>query len=111
MFRAVPLPIISGVSLYTQHGFMSYRFADSLRSAGPGRPDLARKLSASLYDIYCCCVYSEKLLMMDRGTVPETCRISSQNKFEKLVHLVGFNIRTYINLLSLPITFHSLMVS
>jgi len=28
-------------------------------------PDPARKL----YDIYHCCVYSEKLLMMDRGTV------------------------------------------
>ena len=27
------------------------------------------KLSANLYDIYHCCVYSEKLLMMDRGTV------------------------------------------
>ena len=33
------------------------------------RPDPARKLSANLYDIYYCCVYSEKLLMMDRGTV------------------------------------------
>jgi len=31
-------------------------------------PDPARKLSANLYDIYQCCVYSEKLLMMDRGT-------------------------------------------
>ena len=30
---------------------------------------LATKLSANLYDIYHCCVYSEKLLMMDRGTV------------------------------------------
>jgi hypothetical protein len=29
----------------------------------------ARKLSANLYGIYHCCVYSEKLLMMDRGTV------------------------------------------
>jgi hypothetical protein len=29
----------------------------------------AHKLSAKLYDIYHCCVYSEKLLMMDRGTV------------------------------------------
>ena len=28
--------------------------------------DLARKLSANLYNIYRCCVYSEKLLMMDR---------------------------------------------
>jgi len=32
-------------------------------------PGSARKLSANLYDIYHCCVYSEKLLMMDRGTV------------------------------------------
>ena len=33
------------------------------------RTDTARKLSANLYDVYHCCVYSEKLLMMDRGTV------------------------------------------
>ena len=33
------------------------------------RPDPARKLSANLYDIYHCCVYSGKLLMTDRGTV------------------------------------------
>jgi hypothetical protein len=32
-------------------------------------PDPARKLSANLYDICHCCVYSEKLLIMDRGTV------------------------------------------
>jgi len=31
--------------------------------------DPAPKLSANLYDIYHGCVYSEKLLMMDRGTV------------------------------------------
>jgi len=35
---------------------MSYRFADS-------------KLSANLYDMYHCCVYSARLLMMDRETV------------------------------------------
>jgi len=29
----------------------------------------ARKLSANLYDIYHCRVYSEKLVMVDRGTV------------------------------------------
>ena len=33
------------------------------------RPDPARKLSSNLYDIYHCCVYNEKLPMMDRGTV------------------------------------------
>ena len=32
-------------------------------------PDSTRKLSANLYDIYHCCVHSEKLLMMYRGTV------------------------------------------
>jgi len=72
MFRTVPLSIIRSFSLYTQQWYMSYRFADSLR-AGSGRnsirPDPARKLSANLYDIYHCCVYSEKLLMIDRETV------------------------------------------
>ena len=56
MFQTVPLSIIRSFSLYTQQWFMSYMFADS-------------KLSANMYDIYHCCVYSEKLLMMDRGTV------------------------------------------
>ena len=52
MFRTVPLSIIRNFSLYTQFC-----------------PDPAHKLSANLYDIHHCCVYSEKLLMMDRGTV------------------------------------------
>jgi len=32
-------------------------------------PDPARKLSTNLYDIYHCYMYSEKLLIMYRGTV------------------------------------------
>jgi hypothetical protein len=32
-------------------------------------PDTAHKPSANPYDIYQCCVYNEKFLMMDRGTV------------------------------------------
>jgi len=55
MFRTVPLSIINSFSLCTQQWYMSYRFADSLL--------------ANLYDIYHCCVYSEKLLIMERGTV------------------------------------------
>jgi len=31
-------------------------------------PDPVRQLSGKLYDISHCCVYSEKLLTMDRGT-------------------------------------------
>ena len=74
MFRTVPLSIIKSFSLYTQQRYMSYKFADSLR-AGSGRNCdsvlifLASCQQANLYDIYHCCVYSEKLLTMDRGTV------------------------------------------
>ena len=59
---------------------------------------VCRQLSSRiriLYDVYHCCVYSEKLLMMDRGTVLN-CRVSFQNRFEKLVHLVGFNVTLYV---------------
>jgi len=40
-------------------------------------PDPARKLSANLYDIYHCCVYSEKLLMMAEE-LSEICKVSFQ---------------------------------
>ena len=53
MFRRVPLSIIRSFSLYTQ------QFS----------PDPVHKLSVNLYDIYHCCVYSENLLIMYRGTV------------------------------------------
>jgi len=50
MFQTVPLSILRSFSLYAQQWYMS----------------------ADLYDIYHCCAYSEKLLMMDRGTVRNT---------------------------------------
>ena len=63
MFRTVPLSIIRSFSLYTQQWYMS------ACEQGQDGTDPARKLSANLYDIYHCCVYSEKLLMMNRRTV------------------------------------------
>jgi hypothetical protein len=66
VFQTVPLSIIRSFSLYTQQWYMSHRFADSLW-AGAYAP--VHRLSANLCDIYHCCAYSEKLLMMDRGTV------------------------------------------
>jgi len=68
---------------------MLYRFADSIRTF---RPDSARKLSANLYDIYHCCVYSEKHLMMDRETVRNMHSFIRKIN-EKLVHLIGFILR------------------
>ena len=43
------------------------------------RPDPARKLSANLYDIYHCCVYSEKLLILDKGSVRNIPKINLSN--------------------------------
>jgi len=71
MFRTVPLSIIRGFSLYIQQWYMSGQnwFGSVAAEPNQFRPDPASKLSANLYDIYHCCVYSEKLLMIDRGTV------------------------------------------
>ena len=63
MFRTVPLSIIRSLVLYTQQWVYVIQVMEQVH------PDSARKLLANLYDIYRCCVYSEKLLMMDRGTV------------------------------------------
>jgi len=45
------------------------QLASRIRTDLQFRPDPARKLSANLYDTYHCCVYSDKLLMMDREAV------------------------------------------
>jgi len=45
-----------------------------------------------------CCVYSEKHLMMNRGTAPNIVEFYSKNKLEKLVHLVGFITRIFCSL-------------
>jgi len=70
MFRTVPLPIIRSFSLYTQQWRMSYKFADSLR-AGSGRncSSVLILLASCQQTCMYYCVYSEKLMMMDRGTV------------------------------------------
>jgi len=48
---------------------MSYSFAEQLLSRIRMELILLASCSEKLYDIYHCCVYSEKLLMMDRGSV------------------------------------------
>ena len=56
-------------SLYTQQWYMSYRF---------------------------CCVYSEKTTDDGHRNCPKPVEFYSKNKFEILVHLVGFIIGIYI---------------
>jgi len=77
MFQTVPLFIIRSFSLYTQQWYMSYRFADSLRAESGWNcvpsvhptPDDGQKNCLKLVEFH------------------------SKNKFEKSVHLAGFNIQ------------------
>jgi hypothetical protein len=68
---------------------MSYRFVDSFRAAA------AR---SNLYDIR---VYITECTVTNSWwwteELSETCRVSFQNKFEKLVHLVGFIISEFMH--------------
>ena len=52
---------------FTVHTAMVYVIQVCRQLASRIRMEL--QLSANLYDIYHCCLYGEKLLMMDRGTV------------------------------------------
>ena len=73
MFRRVPLSIIRNFSLYTQQWYMSYRFAD--------------RLSANMYVLLC---VQWKTPDDGQRNCPKHVEFYSKNKFEKLVHLVGF---------------------
>jgi len=50
-------------------------------------PDPARMLAASLYDIYHCCVYSEKTSDDGQRNCPKHVEFHSKNRFEEVVHL------------------------
>jgi len=81
MFRAPPRPSSGAYSFTSSLWFYRRSVVVAVLlvvvvPAGPTttrirmeHPDPARKLSANLYDIYHCCVYSEKLLTLDKGTV------------------------------------------
>jgi len=73
MFRTVPVSIIRSFSLHTA---VVYVIQVLLTACGQGSGRncscvliLLASCNCKLYDIYHCCVYSEKLLMMDRGTI------------------------------------------
>ena len=83
------MSIIRNFSLYTQQWYISYRFADSL-----GAISLASyRQTCMIYTIVVCTVknswwWTEEL--------SKTCRVLFQYKFEKLVRLVGFLIRSHL---------------
>ena len=97
MFRTVPLSIIRSFSLYPQQWCMPYKFADSEQDQdGTAVPSWFRSLAVSKP------VWHIPLLWVqwkapDDGprNCPKHVEFYSKNKFEKLVHLVGFIIRIY----------------
>ena len=56
-------------------------------------PDPDGKLSENLHDIYHCCVQRKTPGERQRNC-PKHVQFHPKNKYEKLVHLVGFIIRT-----------------
>ena len=97
MFQTVPLSIIRSFSLYTQQWYMSYRFADSLWAVSGRNGSIVLILLASCMT-YTTAVCTVKNPWCWTEELSETCRVSFQkNKFEKLVHLVGFIIRKFHN--------------
>jgi len=51
--------------------------------------------TATIYVIQVCCVYSKKIPDDGQRNCQKHVEFYSKNKFEKLVHLVGFIIRIY----------------
>jgi len=83
MFQTVPLSIIRSCSLCNQQWYMSYRFVDSLRAGSGWNCN-----GSSILILNNSWWWTEEL--------SETCRVSFQNKFEKLLHLVGFITRKFV---------------
>jgi len=79
MFRTVPVAIIRSFSLYTQQWYMSYRFADSLWAESGWNE----------FHVPLLCV-QWKTPDDGQRNCPKHVDFHSKNKFEKLVHLVGF---------------------
>jgi hypothetical protein len=105
MFRTVPLSIIR--SLFTVHSAVVYVIQVCRQLSSRTRMEYrgpARKLSTNLHDIYhCCMTYTiadcavNKFLIWTEE-LSETCRVSCQNKFVNLVHLIGFIIKKFVTM-------------
>ena len=93
MFRTVPLSIIRSFSLYTQQWYMSH----NLR-AGSGWNSVpswscSQAVSKPVWHIPLLCV-QWKTPDDGQRNCPKHVEFCSKNKFEDLLHLVGFIIRT-----------------
>jgi hypothetical protein len=98
MFQTVPLSIIRSYSLYTQQWYMSYRQLSSRI-----RMECSSILILLESCLQTCMTYTIPECTENNSwrwieELSETCGVSFQNKFEKLVHLVGFIIRKFVTM-------------
>jgi len=92
-------PTLGVYSLYTQQWYMSCRFVDSFR-AGPGWNSVPSwSCSKTVWHIPLLSVqWINSWWLTDE--LSETRRVSCQNKFVKLVHVVGFIIKKCVEKLN-----------
>jgi hypothetical protein len=111
MFRTVPLSIIRSYSLYTQQCYMSYRFVDRFRAGSGWVPSwpccCSKPVYKTVWHIPLLCV---QWITPDDGQrkCPKHVEFHFQNKFEKLVSVVGFMVRLCHDARS-QVTMHGLM--
>jgi hypothetical protein len=104
MFWTVPLSIIRSFSLYTQQWYMSYSLQTACKQDQDGTSWSCSQCTHSngYMQAVCKTVWHIPLLCVQWKTPDDGQRnylkhieFHSKNKFEKLVHLVGFIIRIY----------------
>ena len=103
MFQTVPLSINRSFSLYTQQWYMSYRLW-----AGSGWILILLAVSKAVWHIPMLCVQWKTPDDGQRNCLKHV-EFYSKNKFEKLVHLIGFIIRIYHDARSLECQMYSVV--
>ena len=94
MFRTVPLSVIRSFSLYTQQWYISYKFADSLRT---GSLSCSQAVNKPVWHITLLCV-QWKTPDDEQRNCPKHVEFHCKNKFEKSVHLVGLYYKKLITM-------------
>jgi hypothetical protein len=96
MFWTFPPSAVRSFSLYTQQWYMSHKFADSLQAGSEWNavPSwfCSQAISKPVWHITLLCI-QWKTPDDGQKTCPKHVEFHSKNKYEKLVHLVGFIIR------------------
>ena len=97
MFRTVSLPIIRSLALYTAICMCHTGYADCLlaKSGWSSILILLADSQHNLHDTYLLLCVQWQTVDDGQRNCPKHVEFYSKNKFEKLVHLIGFIIRIY----------------